>query len=42
MPGSTTCSLPIIADPGNQIFVSAVSLWEIAIKRRGVGIFWAG
>jgi hypothetical protein len=34
MPASTTCSLPIIANPGNQIFVSAVSLWEIAIKRR--------
>ncbi len=24
----------VIADPGNQIFVSAASIWEIAIKRR--------
>jgi PIN domain nuclease of toxin-antitoxin system len=24
----------VIADPVNQIFVSAVSIWEIAIKRR--------
>ncbi|MGO9997541.1 MAG: type II toxin-antitoxin system VapC family toxin [Acetobacteraceae bacterium] len=24
----------VIADPANQIFVSAVSIWEIAIKRR--------
>jgi PIN domain nuclease of toxin-antitoxin system len=24
----------LIADPGNQIFVSAASVWEIAIKRR--------
>ena len=24
----------VIADPANQIFVSAASIWEIAIKRR--------
>ena len=24
----------VIADPANQIFVSAVSIWEIAIKRQ--------
>ncbi len=24
----------VIADPGNQIFVSAASIWEIAIKRQ--------
>jgi len=24
----------VIADPGNQVFVSAVSVWEMAIKRR--------
>ncbi len=24
----------VIADPANQVFVSAVSIWEIAIKRR--------
>ena len=24
----------LIADPGNRIFVSAASVWEIAIKRR--------
>lgn len=24
----------LIADPGNQVFVSAASIWEIAIKRR--------
>jgi PIN domain nuclease of toxin-antitoxin system len=24
----------VIGDPANQIFVSAVSIWEIAIKRR--------
>lgn len=24
----------LIADPGNQVFVSAASVWEIAIKRR--------
>lgn len=24
----------VIADPVNQVFVSAVSIWEIAIKRR--------
>ena len=24
----------VIADPDNQVFVSAVSIWEIAIKRR--------
>lgn len=31
----------LIADPGNEVFVSAASLWEIAIKhalaRRGAG-----
>ena len=24
----------VIADPTNQVFISAVSIWEIAIKRR--------
>jgi PIN domain nuclease of toxin-antitoxin system len=24
----------LIADPANQVFVSAASIWEIAIKRR--------
>lgn len=24
----------LIADPGNQVFISAASVWEIAIKRR--------
>lgn len=24
----------LIADPGNQVFISAASIWEIAIKRR--------
>jgi len=27
-------ALRVIADPGHQVFVSAVSVWEIAIKRR--------
>jgi PIN domain nuclease of toxin-antitoxin system len=27
-----TCAL--IADPANQVFISAASIWEIAIKRR--------
>lgn len=24
----------LVADPANQVFISAVSIWEIAIKRR--------
>ena len=27
-------TLALIADPTNQVFVSAASIWEIAIKRR--------
>jgi PIN domain nuclease of toxin-antitoxin system len=36
-PGGETFSKPVrdaIAQPENSIFVSAVSVWEIAIKRR--------
>jgi PIN domain nuclease of toxin-antitoxin system len=31
-----------IADPANQIFVSAASVWEIAIKRRTGKLAFAG
>ena len=32
----------LIADPANQIFVSAASVWEIAIKRRSGKLEFAG
>ncbi len=31
-----------IADPGNQVFISAASIWEVAIKRRLGKLAFAG